>query len=608
YTLYGNGSLVIRSVVPWDAGGYTCLGVSENSLDQSFMSILQIAYLNELIEESFQPRPGPGFMPLVVPEDKKLEVLCLMPDGLPTPTQSLPEFRAWLAAVFFPKSENDFFSKVVLIFRRFYPHFFRYSAGAIVSWKITIYVSLRATIGRPYSSASKEHLSALYVLCSERHRPGGCRSGRSVSVKNSRRSVYSRRVHSEMLTAEDGDSDDVGWEDHRGAVIPTDGHIKADSGLLTLTNARQEDSVPPSWKEPPLSERIMEGKSVSFSCLYYGTPYPVTTILWKKGGFPIDLSHPRYSVDQARKTLTIQDVHLVDEDDYVCVVNTTGQPLLISANAHLYVESYGRKGLVDTHAALGIRMRLYDLASDELTLMITLLDNANWLYLRFFSENVGAQLISLQQFSVLTILSERLKFKPNPINTKLELGSNSKVHCRADARSPPIIRWKKDDAYVFPKHIVDVDGTLFFNGVRYSDEGNYTCIAQTETEKINVTISVEVVVKPHFTVKPKNTTAYEGYPAILHCVAEGNPTPNIEWDKNNVVNGFNKERFRTLPNGSLYVVETYLDDVGKYGCTAGNSGGFQREEVYLHVATVLYDDSKDSCAVINIHNIPSFLH
>jgi len=32
------------------------------------------------------------------------------------------------------------------------------------------------------------------------------------------------------------------WEDHRGAVIPTDGHIKADSGLLTLTNARQEDS------------------------------------------------------------------------------------------------------------------------------------------------------------------------------------------------------------------------------------------------------------------------------------------------------------------------------------------------------------------------------
>ena len=46
-----------------------------------------ITDLNELTEESFQPRPGAGFMPLVVPEDKKLEVLCVMPDGMPTPTQ-----------------------------------------------------------------------------------------------------------------------------------------------------------------------------------------------------------------------------------------------------------------------------------------------------------------------------------------------------------------------------------------------------------------------------------------------------------------------------------------------------------------------------------------
>ena len=53
-----------------------------------------------------------------------------------------------------------------------------------------------------------------------------------------------------------------------------------------------------------------------------------------------------------------------------------------------------------------------------------------------------------------------------------------------------------------------------------------------------------ISVKPHFVVKPKNTTAYEGYPAILHCVVEGNPHPNIEWDKNNVVDGFNQERFK----------------------------------------------------------------
>ena len=35
----------------------------------------------------------------------------------------------------------------------------------------------------------------------------------------------------------------------------------------------------------------------------------------------------------------------------------------------------------------------------------------------------------------------------------------------------------------------------------------------------------------------------------------------------------------------LHLSEAYIEDVGKYGCTAGNSGGFEREEVYLHVTS-----------------------
>jgi len=50
-----------------------------------------------------------------------------------------------------------------------------------------------------------------------------------------------------------------------------------------------------------------------------------------------DLS--RFEVDSARGTLTINDVRLDDEDNYVCVVNTTAQPVVTSTNAHLYVES-----------------------------------------------------------------------------------------------------------------------------------------------------------------------------------------------------------------------------------------------------------------------------
>ena len=38
-------------------------------------------------------------------------------------------------------------------------------------------------------------------------------------------------------------------------------------------------------------------------------------------------------------------------------------------------------------------------------------------------------------------------------------------------------------------------------------------------------------------------------------------------------------------NGTLIIREVYREDDGKYGCIAGNSGGFEREEAYLRVAS-----------------------
>ncbi len=57
-----------------------------------------------------------------------------------------------------------------------------------------------------------------------------------------------------------------------------------------------------------------------------------------------------------------------------------------------------------------------------------------------------------------------------------------------------------------------------------------------------------IAVKPQFKVKPKNTTAYEGYPVTLHCVAVGDPQPTIQWDKNN--------KYITPSNGSRFTVST----------------------------------------------------
>jgi len=42
-------------------------------------------------------------------------------------------------------------------------------------------------------------------------------------------------------------------------------------------------------------------------------------------------------------------------------------------------------------------------------------------------------------------------------------------------------------------------------------------------------------------------------------------------------------RVQVLSNGSLFVSKVFMEDAGKYGCMAGNNGGLEREEAYLHV-------------------------
>lgn len=76
----------------------------------------------------------------------------------------------------------------------------------------------------------------------------------------------------------------------------------------------------------------------------------------------------------------------------------------------------------------------------------------------------------------------------------MELGSISKVNCKAQGSVPPTIHWLKDDETLreLPSHITVNNGTLIFNGVKSSDKGRYTCVAKNAQGSINATISIEV--------------------------------------------------------------------------------------------------------------------
>ena len=59
---------------------------------------------------------------------------------------------------------------------------------------------------------------------------------------------------------------------------------------------------------------------------------------------------------------------------------------------------------------------------------------------------------------------------------------------------------------------------------------------------------------------------------IIHCSAEGTPTPKIEWRRKDEVT-LDKARFRKFPNGSLYVNPVQRQDKGTFICTFEQTRG-----------------------------------
>ncbi|XP_014785291.1 inactive tyrosine-protein kinase 7 [Octopus bimaculoides] len=199
--------------------------------------------------------------------------------------------------------------------------------------------------------------------------------------------------------------------------------------------------------------------------------------------------------------------------------------------------------------------------------------------------NTTGQPLEVSSRAYLTV-KKKLRFSPAPEDHRLELSFESTIECKAEAETRPAITWLKDGREQFPTHVSQDKGVLYFHGVRKSDAGYYTCIAVSERQGIiNATITVEVVEKPKFQVLPRNTTAYEGRRVMLHCVAIGDPKPSVWWDKNGEANTWDLARFEMLGNGTLLISKVFMEDKGRYGCTANNTAGLQRYEAYLDVAS-----------------------
>ncbi|CAL1542558.1 unnamed protein product [Lymnaea stagnalis] len=348
------------------------------------------------------------------------------------------------------------------------------------------------------------------------------------------------------------------WIDRNDRVITDSGNIHVSGHNLVFESPQESDSgnytfvvnntsgekkqsvwiivsVPPIISRVPQPLVVEEDGSATFSCQVVGTPYPVTSVLWIKDGSPLPLGSKLYQINPKDGVLSIPGVRAEDEGKYACVANTTGHPV---------------KG---TEA-------------------------------------------------VLLKVNRKLKFSP-PLDKVyyLELDKPATIVCRAEAAAPPIINWVRVNKDLYTAEPMDEEnGSLHFAKVRRSDEGNYICVASHRNQGvINATIAIRIVEKPTFTIRPSNvTTAFEGQSMMLHCVAVGDPDPQITWDKDSrilptsppVAGGNPSNRYTLFPNGTLQLDKVLMEDKGRYGCSANNSAGQIRTEFNLRITEPVKED------------------
>ncbi|XP_062589109.1 inactive tyrosine-protein kinase 7-like [Saccostrea cucullata] len=230
---------------------------------------------------------------------------------------------------------------------------------------------------------------------------------------------------------------------------------------------------------------------------------------------------------------------------------------------------------------MGSTRHIIDLKQGTLTIKQTVMADAGTY--KCVANTTGQSLVESQ--GAYLHVKKKLKFHPPPKDTYIELSHDASVTCKAEGDGPVRIVWRRSTPTDTDPHFTSMGGTMNFFKVQRSDEGLYTCTAYNDKQgTINTTVFIDVVERPRFQVRPKNMTIYEGHPAMMHCVAIGDPKPEIHWDKN-YFQDIDSKRITLFPNGTLFFSKVYMEDQGRYGCKASNVAGKVRIEAFLTVST-----------------------
>ncbi|XP_042661906.1 hemicentin-1 isoform X1 [Tyto alba] len=159
------------------------------------------------------------------------------------------------------------------------------------------------------------------------------------------------------------------------------------------------------------------------------------------------------------------------------------------------------------------------------------------------------------------------------------------LQCEAEGYPGPEISWHKDGQQITEsvRRRILSTGALQIVFVQAGDTGRYTCIAANLAGSSTSSMELTVHIPPKIRSTEAQYTVTEDSQAVLSCVAEGIPTPTINWKKDNMLLTEVAGKYRAVPDGDLILDNVVPEDAGSYTCVANNAAGEDTHTVTLTV-------------------------
>lgn len=180
-------------------------------------------------------------------------------------------------------------------------------------------------------------------------------------------------------------------------------------------------------------------------------------------------------------------------------------------------------------------------------------------------------------------------FTKIPMDLTIRAGAMARLECAAVGHPVPQIAWQKDGGTDFPAarkrrmHVMPEDDVFFIVDVKIEDTGVYSCTAQNTAGSISANATLTVLETPSFLRPLLDRTVTKGETAVLQCIAGGSPPPRLNWTKDDSPLVVTERHFFAASNQLLIIVDTDVEDAGKYTCEMSNTLGTERGNIRLNV-------------------------